>query len=110
MPAYSGDSSEPEAPPGAPAKTTDAGVPAIERTIESRSPVTIDVRRTLVWAISGLGCVTLPVVAITGVIAYADYSVAKSEQTNVVGIITVLAWVLGIALLIRIIRAWPRRG
>jgi hypothetical protein len=52
------------------------------------------------------GCLILLMVTFGGMIAFADLSVAKSEQAAPAGIVTVVAFVAGLVLLIRAIRSY----
>jgi hypothetical protein len=69
-------------------------------------PTTIDVRRSITWGVTAIGCLTLPALTFGGLIGWADMSLPNgdSQGATLAGIVTVVALVLGLYLLIRVIR------
>jgi hypothetical protein len=76
------------------------------KVIETPMRTTIDVRRSITWGVTAIGCVTLPALAFAGLIGWADMSLPNgdSQGATLAGIVTVVALVLGLYLLTRVIR------
>jgi hypothetical protein len=64
----------------------------------------IDVRRSITWGVTAIGCITFHGLAFAGLIGYADTSLRDSHGATLDGIVTVVALVLGLYLLIRVIQ------
>jgi hypothetical protein len=79
-------------------------VAAAPEVSETPMPTRIDVRRSITWGVTAIGCLALPGLAFAGLIAWADMSLRDSQGAKVYGIVAVVAVVLGLYLLIRVIR------
>ena len=78
------------------------------RVVEAAHRNGIDIRRSVGWLTTAIGCFSLPFIAFGGMIAYADYAVAGSEEAGWLGLVPPVALALWFFLLFRVLRALLR--